>query len=231
MTKKLIAMSLFITMVAKAELQNEADIIFCQDQAENFGNGKGEDFISKNCIESFKKMATTAAIKESSALKMKFYGYRNMILIEKDSGTTVGTNIIAGIHTELKAIRALSFDEKNQEIVVLEESGDVLFLSSKITGNVAPFRILKHEELVGASELVVDNEKDQVILANNKTKRILFFSRLANINGRKGKQKLDIIKTIDTPMMDLKDLSIDLQKSELRVFDISKKKIVVFDLK
>lgn len=231
MMTKLILLAFFVAIVAKAELPNEADIVLCQDQAENFGNGKGDDSVSPNCIESFKKMAPIAAIKESSELKIKIYGYRNMIIVEEISGSSILTNIIAGSYTELKAIHALTVDEKNREIVVLEESGDVLFLSSKITGNIAPFRIIKHKELTGASELVIDNVKDQVVLINNKTKRILFFSRLANINGRVGKQKLDIIKTIDTPTMELKDISMDFQKSELRAFDISKNKNVIFDLK
>jgi hypothetical protein len=87
---------------------------------------------------------------------------------------------------------------------VLEESGDVLFFSSKITGNISPFRILQDKELVGGSELVIDSLRDQVVVNNKTTKRILFFSRLANVHAREGKQKLGIIKTIDTSLRDLK---------------------------
>lgn len=236
MMNKLLTLAFFIgayntTMVAKAEVPNEADIVVCQDQAENYGNGKGDDLISKKCIESFKTMAVASAVIESKTAKMKFYGYRNMILIEKSKDTSVVTEIIAGTSTELKAIHALAFDEKNQEVVALEESGDVLFFSSKITGNIAPYRILKHKELAGASEIVVDSVRDQVVVNNKSNKKILFFSRLANINARAEKQKLDIIRVIDASMMDLKDLSIDFQKSKLNAFDTTSNTSVSFDLK
>jgi hypothetical protein len=192
------------TMAEMVERTSEEEIVICQDQAENFGNGKGDDVISKKCMESFKSMATSEAVTTSKIMKMKFYGYRNMVLIEKYKKNSVVTEIIAGSSTELKSIRALAFDEKNQEVAVLEESGDVLFFSSKITGNISPFRILQDKELVGGSELVIDSLRDQVVVNNKTTKRILFFSRLANVHAREGKQKLGIIKTIDTSLRDLK---------------------------
>lgn len=236
MMNKLFSLLLFVgiynsSIIASTELPNEADVVLCEDQAENYGNGKGDDIISQSCIESFKKMAATEAMTESKAMKMKFYGYRNIVLIEKYKNNILVSEIIAGSSTELKTVRALSFDEKNQEVAVLDESGDILFFSSKITGNIAPFRILKHKELVGASELVIDCTRDQVVVNNKSTKRILFFSRLANINAREEKQKLGIMKTIDASLIDLQNLSIDLQKSELHGFDNSKKSTVVFDLK
>lgn len=192
------------TMAEMVERTSEEEIVICQDQAENFGNGKGDDVISKKCMESFKSMATSEAVTTSKIMKMKFYGYRNMVLIEKYKKNSIVTEIIAGSSTELKSIRALAFDEKNQEVAVLEESGDVLFFSSKITGNISPFRILQDKELVGGSELVIDSLRDQVVVNNKTTKRILFFSRLANVHAREGKQKLGIIKTIDTSLRDLK---------------------------
>jgi hypothetical protein len=192
------------TMAEMVERTSEEEIVICQDQAENFGNGKGDDVISKKCMESFKSMATSEAVTTSKIMKMKFYGYRNMVLIEKYKKNSVVTEIIAGSSTELKSIRALAFDEKNQEVAVLEESGDVLFFSSKITGNISPFRILQDKELVGGSELVIDSLRDQFVLNNKTTMMILFFSRLANVHAREGKQKLGIIKTIDTSLRDLK---------------------------
>lgn len=185
------------------ELPNENELILCQDQADNFGNGKGDDHISEKCALGFKTMAAAnSSIKESSLNKIKVYGHRNMILVDKVFNNKPVTEIIAGSSTELHKIKALAIDEKNQEIAVLEESGDVLFFSSKITGNVAPFRILRNQELIGASDLVVDSDRDMVIVNNKKSKTILFFSRLANINGRKEKQRLEVVKTIDSSLMD-----------------------------
>lgn len=214
-----------------ADAPKEEDLVVCQDQADNYGNGKGDDHISTKCIGYFKDMASVnAAMKESMNLKIKIFGFRNMLLIEKVKGDKIVTEITAGNSTELSTIKTLAIDEKNQEIVVLEESGDVLFFSSKITGNVAPYRILRNKELEGASEIVVDSTRDLVAINNKKTKKILFFSRLANINGRKENQRLDIVKSITAGAMDLKDLSIDPIKQELRAFDESKNQGVAFDL-
>jgi hypothetical protein len=212
------------------ELPKEEELVLCQDQAENFGNGKGGNSISQKCIDSYIVMAPSLAIKESKETNIKVYGYRNMILIKKKSPTSIVTQVIAGTSTELNGIEALAIDEKNQEIAVLEENGDVLFFSSRITGNVSPYRILRHKDLEGAVELVVDNRRDQIIVYNKKNKKILFFSRLANVNGRKENQRLGIIKTIDTSMLDFKNLTIDLQQSQLSGLDEIEKKNVTYHL-
>jgi hypothetical protein len=151
-------------------------------------------------------------VKESIPAKLKFFGYKNMVIIEKNLGKTIGTNLIAGNYTELKSVRALAYDEKHEEIAVLEESGDILFFSAKITGNVAPYRIIKNKELVGATDLVVDGVKDLVMVNNERSKKVLFLSRLANIHARKGQEKLNISKSIDTSMVEIKDLATDLPK-------------------
>ena len=214
---------LFITIVlgvynyisdSKAEFISDAEKIVCQDQTENFGNGKGYDIISENCIRSYKLMASAAAKKESKLLGMKFYGYLNMILVETNLGSTTVTNVITGNSTELKNIISLDYDELNKEIVVLEQSGKISFYSYKITGNVAPFRVLNHVELSGASEVTVDSKRDLVIVNNPISKKVLFFSRLANIHDGKEKQKLEVVKKIDTKSIDPKNVSINYYKSE-----------------
>jgi len=199
---------------SKAAVVSEAEILVCQDKAENYGNGKGDDTISENCMELVRMQASASAKKESASLKMKFFGFRNMILVESSLGALTKTHIIAGNSTELKNIIALDFDELNKEIVVLEKSGKVSFYSYKITGNVAPFRTLNHGELPGASEVAVDSKRDIVIVKNPISQKVLFFSRLANIHAGKGKQKLEVLKTIDTKSIDLKNIPINYYKSE-----------------
>lgn len=217
---------------AAENLLTKEEISSCQKQANEYGNGKGDDYISEQCQNSFKGMANSLAIKKTKGLKITFYGHRNMLLLEKNIDTAITTLITAGSSTKLKAIKTLAVDEKNQEVIVLEESGDVLFFTYKLAGNIAPYRILKHKDLVGASELVVDNIKDQIIVYNNKTNKILFFSRLANVNGRKEKQFLNIIKTIQTlPTMELRNLVLDSEESILSAFDSAKNKYVYFPLK
>lgn len=102
------------------EIVNDADVVVCQDQAENYGNGKGDDFIAPKCLDGFKKLSTKKAISVANSLKMNFYGHKNMIIVEKYKGKKISTEIIAGNSTELKSIQAVVADEKNQEIVILE---------------------------------------------------------------------------------------------------------------
>ena len=209
----------------------EADLTLCEDQAENYGNGKGDDFITTKCQESTKKMARPSAIKESKILNSKFYGYKNRIVIEKKTEKTQLTLIIAGSSTELQSVISLSLDEKNQELAALEESGDILFFSTKLAGNIAPLRIIKNKQLVGSSEIIIDSKKDLVLAFNKKEKKILFFSRKANFHGRPGKQKLNIVKTINTSLYELSNLAIDSEHSRLQAFDLSQDTTISFDLK
>jgi len=211
-----------------AELPNEADIVVCQDQAENYGNGKSDDVVAKECLESFKNLAAKKAIAVNNTLKMKFFGFKNMIIVEKIKNNMVYNEILAGNNTELKSIIALAVDEKNQEIIVLEESGDVLFFTTTLTGNIAPYRILKHKALYGSSEIVFDNLTDQILISNKKSAKIYFFSRLANFNAPKDKQNLKILKTLDTSSTDFSELSLDSEKREIHGMDkILNKKITL----
>jgi hypothetical protein len=183
---------------AKPDQPKETEIIVCQDQAENFGNGKVEDIVSNNCIETFKIMANNShSMTKSLDKKTTFYGYKNIIIIQHQNSNSISTNIIAGNSTGLEKVKALVIDEKNLEVAVLEESGDILFFSSKITGNVAPYRILHHKELLGTIEISFDNSNNYIIAKNIQTKKLLYFSRLANTNARTGNQKLEILKSID----------------------------------
>jgi hypothetical protein len=188
-----------------AEVPNAAEITVCQDQAENYGNGKSEDIVAMRCLSSFKKRAQKKAITESFKNNTKYFGYKNMIIIESTKDNIISTEIIAGNSTELKSIIAIALDEKNKELVVLEESGDVYFFTTTLTGNIAPYRILKHTELLGAKEIAVDQVNDQVLIYNKKSDKILFFSRLANKNAPKERQFLKILKTISTESINYND--------------------------
>lgn len=234
-----ITMTIAITIfnpyqVISSEGPNEDKMVLCQDQADSYGNGKGDDSVSTECLESIKKLVTSSENislkRESKKLQMTFFGHRNMIIVESKNGPLVVTNIIAGSSTNLNSIQAIALDEKNQEIAVLEDSGKILFFTTTLTGNIAPYRILQHNEILGATELVIDTTKDQVIIYNEKSKSLLFFSRLANINQRKGKQKLNIIKTINTREMSLKNLSIDLNTSKLNGLNTLSNQNITFDL-
>ena len=182
-----------------------AEEVVCSDSAELYGNGEGRDELNVNCISSVKKNAEPLAVVDSASLKVKFYGHKNIIIADrvftkKIDGKDVVKNItdvIAGSNTELKSIKSLILDEANEELVVLEKNGDIFFFTSKFSGNIAPLRILRHKEIVEADSIAIDSQKNEIVITVSKHRKRYFFSRLANINAPKEKQKLDIIRKED----------------------------------
>lgn len=233
-TKLLIAIisSVFIFQaMGQTTLPKEHELLVCQDEADNFGSGKGKDNISAKCLSDIKIMAKEKGITQKSSDKVtSFFGYRNMIIIEKETSSKILTDIIAGTSTELKSIRKISIDEKNNEIAVLEDDGDILFFSAKITGNIAPYRILRHRELVGATEIAINSSADQIVAFNKQTHRILIFSRQGNIYAPAQKRKLNILHSFNTSGMELKNLSLDELKGEIYATDTLTQKAMVFKI-
>ena len=109
----------------------------CIDQAALYGDAKGHDKITEECIQDFKSNASIKAIKENKEKDIKVYGYKNMIIVEKHIEDKTKNMVTAGKNTLVNNIIALELDENNNEIIVLDESGDILFFSSIITGNIA----------------------------------------------------------------------------------------------
>jgi hypothetical protein len=203
----------------------EKDLKICEDEAVRFGDGHGEDLISQKCYLEFKNLVPDKSKKNTANGLHTVFGYRNLIVIEKkdSKGAIIDVNVIAGVSTLLVAIQAVSIDEKNNEIVVLEASGDVLFFSSILTGNIAPFRILRNKELYGATNLVTDSNKDEVIVYLPSAGQLLFFSRTANFHGRKGKKNLNVLRSFEDISAAINKMSIDNNKKELLLEDVDKK--------
>ncbi len=182
-----------------------AEEVVCTDEAEFYGNGEGKDELNVNCINKFKKNAAASARVESEKLKVKFYGHKNIIIADRIITKTIDgkeivknlTDVIAGTSTELKSVKAMTIDETNEELVVLDHNGDVYFFTTKFSGNIAPFRILRHNDLAQAESVSIDAQKNEVILHIPKMKKRYVFSRLANINAPIGKQKIEIIRKED----------------------------------
>lgn len=199
----------------------------CEDEAIEFGDGSGEDSISETCYQEFKKNVSEKSRKDTSDGLQTVFGYRNLIVIEKkdSKGAVTDVNVIAGVSTLLVAIQAISIDEKNNEIVVLEASGDILFFSLVLTGNIAPFRILRNKELHGATNLVTDSAKDEVIVYMPTAGQLLFFSRTANFYGREGRKNLNVLRSLENISSVINKMSIDSDKKELILDDADKKTI------
>lgn len=221
--KMLISFSLLATF--SPAFCGQEPLGLCEKEGQNFGNGQGRDLISFGCVELFKKSANVEAIKISANGKVSAFGHRNMIFIKQNEKMRV----ISGNYTELEDVTAIAIDEANQELAVLTKKGDVLFFSSKITGNVAPLRVIKNKDLHGASDLVINSKKNELIVLNKTSRSLLFFPRLADVNGRKQFKKLGVQRAVRN-FVGQESLSIDEEHQELFSLNVAQNTVHVFDL-
>lgn len=158
----------------------------CEKAATSYGNGEGADSIPAECRSLAVKFAGKSAKKFYGKAKVDIVGYKNILF--------VNDQVFAGEFTLLKEIVAVAYDEKTAEAAALESSGDVLIFNAKIPGNVAPVRVIRHQDLDGASD--VSFLKDEIAVHIGQRKEVLTFSRLANFYGREGKKNLSIRRQI-----------------------------------
>jgi len=215
-----------LLLLANISLANEKKENLCEDQGHDFGNGKGSDSIDESCFNYFKSIASSTAKKKNLSGDTLAFGFKNVLFLERINGDI---DVIAGNSTNLKSIQAIAFDEANKEIAVLEKSGDILFFSTIITGNVAPYRILRSKNLYGSNDLAIDPNKEMVIVSNNSSNMILFYSRMANINGRKGKRNLEMIDSIEQIKGNIVGLAISTKHNELFSLD-NNNQVAVYSL-
>lgn len=206
-------------------LASEDRISLCEKEGEKYGNGLGLNVIPTECFELFRKAASLEAIKTSESGKILVFGHRNIIFIKQNEKT----HVLAGRYTELDEVMAVAIDEPNKEIAVLDKKGDVLFFPLQIPGNVAPYRVLKHKDLNGATDLVINSRKNEVIIFNKSTESLLFFSRQANYFGRENQKKLTILRIIRN-LVGCEGITIDGEHQELFTLDTIKNTIQVFAL-
>lgn len=218
---------IFITLISNMGFaySSEASMNICIKEGQDFGNGRGKNEIQSDCEELFRKAANLEAVKTSESGKISVFGFRNIIFNKQNDKTKIN----AGSQSKLDDVAALAIDEANQEIGVLNKKGDLLFFSSEKTGNVAPFRILKHEVLTGAKDVMINSKKDEVIVFNQLKQSLVFFSRLANNHGRAKHKKLTVLRVIRN-LTGVESVTLDGEHQELFTFDIIKNRIQVFSL-
>lgn len=205
----------------------DTETAMCEKEASKFGDGSGRDSIPSECAEHFLKKVSPKLKKISKDGLVTIYAYKNIIFIKDPNSKVKGQNVIAGKYTELENIQAITLDEANKEIVVLEENQDILSFSSVITGNVAPKRILKHKELEAASDLLI--YKKHIIVLAEKNNEIIFFNREANIHAPEEKKFLSPVRTIRN--VSGSGMQVNDESEELIVIDPPKKSQSIFDLK
>lgn len=191
----------------------------CEEDIHAFGDGSGKskDFIPEDCIEIVKRNVGFKKIKKSLDEKILIYGYKNLIVIEDPNTKMKGQNVIAGKYTELNHIESLFLDEHHKEIVVLEKTGDILFFSSVVTGNVAPIRVIKNKELEGSVDIVVNSKNGELIVLNKEKKEIQFYKRTANIHAPENKKNVEMLRVVENIKGDY--LKFDNEKQEIYSID------------
>lgn len=218
MKKNILTFSLLSMLLISGKLHATADelaLTQCEEQGHHFGDGSGKDKINSECMDFFKQKAGSFSQVTSSDKLLSIFGHRNMIFLDRVIKGEHKIDVLAGQMTKLGKVQAIALDEAHHEIAVLDENSEVLFFSTIITGNVAPYRILKTKDLYGAKNLIIDSAADQVIVHNPELKQVLFFSRLANIDAPKGHRKLELLKAMDISLAGKVEMSFDANKREL----------------
>lgn len=200
----------------------------CEKEGSRFGNGTGRDFIPEECLSNLVSKTNSHTFRKSADGEFSVLGYKNIISIKDPKTRIKGQNVISGKYTELDEVTALAIDEVNKEIAVIDQGRDIRVYSSVITGNVAPLRTLKSQDIEGAVDLVINPKKDQLIVLNPSTRQILFFSRLANYFGLEKMKKMEVLKRIGK--VDGDHLALDVEKQELFVVSLERGEILAWDL-
>jgi hypothetical protein len=166
----------------------------CSNQLQTYGSGVTKEQIATDCYSVFKKSISQNAIHTSDDLNIEVLGKRNAFYIKNTELNT--EELLSGVQSTLVDIRAISYSKLNKEVYVLENnSAEVKIFSSLVTGNIAPLRVIRTEQLMGAVDLTV--HKDNVYVLNGTDHSVLVYSRLANYYGREGFQRLNLLNTYE----------------------------------
>ncbi len=136
----------------------------CSAAALRYGNGEGDDYISKDCfdwVKGVKSDESSFSVKD----KIQIMGKGNLIFISESKEGKYLTHIIAGIYSELKNLSALSASLEHREIYVVQE-GELLVYSMDITGNVGPIRRWKIKGLSSVKSVSFKTGSDEIILSD-----------------------------------------------------------------
>jgi hypothetical protein len=203
----------------------------CHKEAQEYGDGHGNDSISLFCINLISSKAKNNLRAFSSSGKIKVTGLSNAIMIEKISGDSkITVDFIAGKSTGLNNIKAISIDEVNEEIIVLDND-KILFFSSIITGNVSPYRVLSNEELTNSSDIDYIPHNQSVAVFSKSKGKVFLYSRKANVAAPKGKRFLSPIETVNLNFNGNVELSVNSIDSKLYILDRETETLYSKDLK
>ncbi|MEO5969700.1 MAG: hypothetical protein ABIQ95_07205, partial [Bdellovibrionia bacterium] len=197
--------------------------------------------ISDHCFNDYLAAAGPNAVRKSEDGQTLVFGYKNILFIQNTSPGSSPTeatpkiekHIIAGKHSSLKEITALTLDNTNQDVIALDgKHGLALPFALKFFGNVSPRRTLKSKLLIGATSIAVDPIHDELIFSNNSSQNIQFFSRLADADGHKTNSSMAQLRSIEgslTQITSTQSLAVDPEHDEIFLLDKEANQILIFD--
>jgi hypothetical protein len=166
----------------------------CSNQLQTYGSGVTKAEIASDCYDVFKSNISENALDKNEDSKIEALGKLNAFYIKNIETKTEG--LLSGNKSTLIDIIAITYSAQNNEVYVLEnDTSEIKIFSSLLTGNIAPLRVIRTEQLMGATDLAV--HKDNVYVLNSTDHSILVYSRFANYFGREGYQKLNLINTFE----------------------------------
>jgi len=188
----------------------------CELEISQFGDGQGHDKISAACIKAVKDAALGKVNRRYTTPSEELVGGTGIIVYENGEGKQF---ISAGSEAAIGKTISLILDRKSIEMVSLNSDGVVSFFSSKITGNVSPFRVIKKDELAGSIDLAINNPSDEVLILNPKAESVCIYSRLANSLHREGRRNDEVKRCITSLPVGVVALTVTLDSGEIALLN------------
>lgn len=197
----------------------------CVNTQEELGrHGVSEKDISVDCYGLFKSLANKQGISQDIENNKEAIVYRNAVYL-KDLNTGE-FDIDAGSSTTLIDGVAVDYNNEHLEFYVIDaDDSCVKSFSSSIMGNVAPYRILKTDELIGAIDLV--SYKERLYVLNQMTNKVLVYNRMANIFQREEKKFLEILDVVENVGAGAEKIELNNGQIEVKDKDDNTLKIIL----
>lgn len=151
---------ILFTLISYSVMAQDPLTSECTQAAMRFGNGEGDDYVSKDCFD-WVKQNKTDQNSISMADKIQVIGHLNLIFISEFKEGKYLTHIIAGKSSGLKNIKAMSLSLEHRELYVLQGQ-ELLVFSMDITGNVGPMRKFQSSTLAPADSVTYLAEGEQL---------------------------------------------------------------------
>lgn len=171
-----------------------ANLDDCRVAYSRLGDGSGLDKISDGCKDLVEANSVNIGDEyKEDDVDLVFAGLGNaLIYIDKVKGTRYMTS---GSSTMLEDVSSIKYDHSHKEVYVLDaKTNQVMVYPSQIPGNIAPIRLVKKDEIIGASDIAVF--ADSLYILNSVTNKVIVMNRLASVKARKTLQYLNIIQEV-----------------------------------